>query len=169
MDGAAELEVSAETDGHVIKASLLAHDGEKVGKSLGRVVVAAVACVDDRNFRLHGCNARCTLLGMAHGDYVGVAADGADGIRNALALCGRGAGCLREAENHAAELVHRSLKAEAGAGGRLIEQGRKLLAAALFGVLGRVCDYVVCLIDKLLYFGSRKVKNIIQMSQVVPP
>ncbi len=77
MYRAPELEVTAETDGEVFKASHLAVDGQKVGERLRGVVVTAVAGVDDGHERVHGRHQRRALLGMAHGDDVAVAAHSA--------------------------------------------------------------------------------------------
>ena len=84
MDGAPELEVAAQADRQISEPALFTLDGEHIGQRLGRVVVAAVARVDNRNCRFHGRDQRRALFGMAHGDNVGIAADGEHGVRNAL-------------------------------------------------------------------------------------
>ena len=48
--------------------------------------VAAVAGIDDRYLTELGGGVGSTLLGMAHGDDVGVAADSVDGVAHGLAL-----------------------------------------------------------------------------------
>ena len=49
MHGSSVFEISADTDGEVIKSSRLALDGYKVGERLGGVIVTAVTRVDERN------------------------------------------------------------------------------------------------------------------------
>ncbi len=61
----------------------------KVGEGLGGVIVAAVARVYNRHKRMLCGDNGSALFGVAHGDYVGIAADHRDGIGNAFALGGR--------------------------------------------------------------------------------
>ena len=126
VDGASKLEVAAQADGQVVQTALAAADGHQVGHGLGRVLVAAVACVDDRDAGVPAGPQRCALLGVAHGHDVGVAGDDADGVGHALALGCTGDGLAREAEDMSAEIQHRGLKRKTGAGGRLVEQGGQL-------------------------------------------
>ena len=49
MDGAAELQVTAEADGQMIQPSLAAADGQHVQQRLGGMAVTAVAGIDHRN------------------------------------------------------------------------------------------------------------------------
>ena len=51
MDGAAEFQIAAQTDGQVIEAAFLAMDGQEIGEGLGRVIVPSVAGVDDGDGR----------------------------------------------------------------------------------------------------------------------
>ena len=49
MDRAAEFQVAAEADGKIAQPSFQRTDGMQVGQGLGRVLMSAVAAVDDRN------------------------------------------------------------------------------------------------------------------------
>ena len=126
MDRAAELEVSAQADGQIVQPPLAAADGHQIRHGLGRVLVAAVACVDDRDAGITAGAARRTFFGVTHGDDVGVAGHHADGVGDAFALGCAGDVLTGEAQHMAAEVQHGRLKGEAGAGGRLVEQGRQL-------------------------------------------
>ena len=49
MDGTAEFQIPAQADGEVAQGALQGADGEQVRQCLGRVLMAAVAGIDDRN------------------------------------------------------------------------------------------------------------------------
>ena len=49
MNRTSEFQVSAETNGQVIQVSFQGTDSQQIGKRLGRMLMSAVACVDDRN------------------------------------------------------------------------------------------------------------------------
>ena len=68
-----------------------AFHGENVREGLRRVLVTAVAGIDERHLDVMAGHAGRTLLGMAHGRNVGVAFDGTQRVGDALTLCG-GAG-----------------------------------------------------------------------------
>ncbi len=87
---AAELQVTAETDGQIIQPALAVADGHQVGHGLGGVGVAAVTCVDDRHAGVHGRTQRCALLGVAHGNDVCIVAYHTGGISHRFALAGAG-------------------------------------------------------------------------------
>ena len=150
VDGAAELQVAAAADDQVVQTPLLPLDGEQVGQGLGGVVVAAVTGIDDGNGGIHGCHQRCTLLGVAHGNDIGKAADGLCGVGHALALGGRGTGGIGEAQDLAAQFVHSRLKAQAGTGGGLVKQGCQLLIAALLPIVFRMLDDILRHSDELI-------------------
>ena len=116
MDRASKLEVSAEADRQIVEAALFAVDCQKVCERLGRMVVSAVACVDDRNLRAHRSDKRRALLRVAHGNDVCVAADRAHRIRYALALCCGRAVSGREAECLTAQAQHGRFKAQSCTG-----------------------------------------------------
>ena len=154
MHGAAEFEVAAKAHGEVFKPALAPPYGEQVREGLRRVLVAAVARVDDGHVRAVGGNAGRALLGVAHNGDVRIAGDGADGIRDALAF-GNGAGVgLREADHLAAEAQHGSLKAEARTGARLIEQRCEQLAVAGVRKTRRIGNDLVRKVEDLLQLGS---------------
>ena len=139
----AVFQVAAQTDGEVIQPPHFPGNGQQVGKGLGGVVVAAVSGVDDGNGGRLTCHIGCALFGVAHGDDVGVAADDFGGVRHAFALGGGGRAGLAEADDAAAQLQHRGLKAQAGAGGGLKEQRRQLLVGAFVPVVFRVGNDVL--------------------------
>ena len=169
MHRAAELEVAAQADGEVVEAAALAADGQEVGERLGRVVVAAVARVDDGHRRVHGRYHGRALLGVAHGDDVGVAADDADSVRHALALSRGGAASLGEAEHAAAELEHRGLEAEPRPRGGLEEERRELFILASLAVVLRVGDYLVRLVEQSGYLLGAEVEYVYKVSHFLPP
>ena len=142
MDGAAEFQVAAQTDGQIIEAALLPVDGQQIRQGLGGVVVATVSGVDDGYQRVAGGHQRSTLLGVAHGDDIAVTADGADGVGHALALGGGGAAGGGEAQHLPAQTQHGALEAETGASGGLEEQGGQYFAVALVGIGGGMVDDV---------------------------
>ena len=112
--GAAEFEVAAQTDGHVVETSLQGTDGEQIGQRLRGMLVAAVAAVDDRNAGdLFGHHGRA-LFGMADRSDVRKAGDRPDGVRYALALGHGGTGCIGEAHDASSQVEHGSLRAEPG-------------------------------------------------------
>ena len=166
VDGAAKLEVAAEAHGQVVESPLLALDGEQVRERLRRVVVAAVTGVDDGDLGVHGGDERRALFRVAHGDDVGIAADGADGIGDALALRrGRAAGG-REAEDLAAEREHGGLEAQARPGGGLKEQRGEDLAVALVGIGLRAGDDVVGLGDQFVDLLGAELQNVDQVVHI---
>ena len=116
VDGAAVFQVTAKAHGQVVQSTLFAANGQKVGQRLGGVCVAAVTCVDNGNGGVAGGNQRRALVRVTHGDDVGIAADDLGGIGNALALGGRGAFRLGEADDVTAQLVHSRLKGKTGTG-----------------------------------------------------
>ena len=91
MDGASEFQIAAKANGKAIQTPLLPVDGQKVCQGLGGVVVTTVTCIDDGHLTELSGGIRRALLGMAHGDDVGIAADGVDGVPHSFTL-GGGAG-----------------------------------------------------------------------------
>ncbi len=130
VDGAAELQVAAQADGQVIQPSHAAAYGHEVRQGLGGVLVAAVARIDHRDAGVAGSAQRCALFGVAHGHNVGVAGDYADGVGDAFTLGSAGNVLARKTQHVSAEVQHGRLEGEAGAGGRLVEQGGEFLWAA---------------------------------------
>ena len=143
VDSPAVFQVAAQTDGEVIQPPHFPGNGQQVGKGLGGVIVAAVSGVDDGDGGRLTCHIGCALFGVAHGDDVCVAADNFGGVRHAFALGGGGRTGLAEADDASAQLQHRGLKAQAGAGGGLEEQRRQLLVSAPVPVVFRVGNDVL--------------------------
>ena len=164
MDGASKLQVAAQTDGHVIQTALQTVDGHQVGQGLSGVLMAAVACIDDRNGGVHRGDHRRTLFRMTHGGDVRKAADDADGVGDAFALGGGGRIGRGKADDAAAQLQHGRLKAQAGAGAWLIEQGRELFALADCGVFVRMLDDVVADRKQLINFLNGEIHRIDKMT-----
>ena len=169
VDGAAEFQIAAQTDGQVVEAALFPPDGQQVGQSLGGMEVPAVTGVDDGHTGGTGSHQRSALLRMAHGDNVGVAAHGAHGVGHALALGGGAALGTGKADDIAAQLVHGRLKGQAGTGGGLEEQGGQLLITAGIPVLYRVCDNILCRGNELVQLLHGQIHNINQVTHHTPP
>ena len=164
VDSAPEFQVAAEADGEVVQAALFPVDGQKVGKSLSGMIVAAVTGVDDGHLAVLGGGKRRALLGVAHGNDVGVAADGVDGVAHGLAL-GGGAGVGGgESQHAAAQRQHGGLKTQAGAGGRLKEQSRQLLVGAGVLIFNGVCNNILGGGDQLFDLLHRKIGNVNKIS-----
>ena len=139
--GAAVLQVAAQTDLHVIRRTAHAQDRDHVGQRLGRMEMAAVSRIDDRNGRIQACRLGCALARIAHDDHVRVAGYHVDRVLERLALGRRGGTRIGEADNAAAETHHRSRERQIGSGRRLIEQTAEHLAAAgVYIALGPVDD-----------------------------
>ena len=159
VDGTAELEVAAQADGHIVKAASQGPDGQHVGQSLGRMLVAAVAAVDHGNagglFGHHGG----TLLGMADCGDVREAGDGPDGIRDALALGDGGTGRIRKAHRAAAQVQHGGLRGQTRARRGLIEERCQLFAPAGIGIFFRIRFDVSREIEDLVELAYRKVQR----------
>ena len=102
MDGAAELQIAAQTNGQIIQSAHAAADGHQVGQGLGGVLVTTVTGVDHRNAGVAGSTQRCALLGVAHGNDIGIAGHHPDGVGYALALGGAGHVLAGKAQHMAA-------------------------------------------------------------------
>ena len=160
MDGAAELEVAAEADRHVVETPLFALDRQQVGQRLRRVAVAAVTGIDDRYPGILRGHERRPLLEVAHGDDVREAADHTYGIGHGLALGhGRRVG-VRETDDAAAQLHHGRGETQARTGRGLVEERRQLLSLARLAVFGTVGDDVLRQRNDLFGFGNRQVGRI---------
>ena len=169
MHRAAELEVAAEADGQVFKAALAPPYRKKVCERLRRMLVAAVARVDDGHVRAVGGDAGRALLRVAHDGDVRIAGDGADGVRDALTL-GDGAGVrLREADHLAAQAQHRRLKAKARAGARFVEQCCQPLTGSYIFIGSRVIMDTVCKVHQVERFFQREIRRVDQMSHTQSP
>ena len=106
---------------------------------------------------------------MTHGHNICVAGDHLGGIRHALTLGGGRRTGLTETDDAAAQLPHGSLKAQAGAGGRLEEEGCQLLALAGLSVLIGIGDNVAGGVQQLLQLLNGKINNIDQTSHYLAP
>ena len=168
MNRSAILEVAAEADGETVEFMLMAADGTKIGKSLGRVAVRAVARVDNGDRCILRRNVSRAREGMAHCDDVGIAGNDARSIGYAFALRRRRVSTRLKAENLSAKLEHCRLEGKAGSGGGLEEECCDLLAVASGCIFRGICDYIVGGVKKCADFLLAEVKNIDQASHFAP-
>ena len=169
MDSSAELQIAAKTDGQMIQSPELTVNGQQIRKGLGGMAVTAVTRVDDGHTGSAGRNKGRTLLGMAHGDDICVAAHHLDGVGHALALGGRTVAAIGKAEHIAAELIHGSFKAQSGAGRGFKKQGRQLLTVAGLCILFRLRNDVHGAVDQLLQLHHGEIHDVKQVSHLLPP
>ena len=128
------------------------------------MLMTAVTGIDDRNRRIHRSHPGSAFLIVTHGNDVGIAAHYPDSIRYGFALAHRGAGCGGEALHLAAQTEHSRLKAQAGTGTGLIEQGSQDLAAAAFRIGSGVPDDVVSQVQNPVDLSYTQVGGINQMT-----
>ena len=169
VDGAAKFQVSAQADGETLEGMSVLPDCEKVGERLGGMVVASVTGIDDRDSGPAGGHHRRALLGVAHGNDVGIAAHGLDGIGKAFSLGGGGGACLGEAQNLAAQPEHSGLKAQPGPGGGFKEQSSQQFAAAGILVFSGICHDILGGDKQLLNFLFGEVCDVHEIFHVIQP
>ena len=117
VNGAAVFEVADAGDIEVFECALCFADGIEVEHALGGVLVGTVAGVDDGYGGHFGGVARGAFFWVAHDDEVGVAGDHDDGVVEGFAFLYACSAGVAEAYNAGTELVGRTFKAEACAGG----------------------------------------------------
>ena len=125
MDGAAAFEIAGNRDLHVLEALVLRLQREQVAQRLRRVLVAAVAAVDDGNLRIFGRQPRRAVARMADDDDVGVVGNDPDRVGEAFAF---GRGTYRRigaGDIGAAQPQHGALERQPRARRRLVEQARQ--------------------------------------------
>ena len=160
MHRAAELQVAAQPHRQAGEAALFPADGQQVRQGLGGVRVAAVPRVDHGYGGVHGGHPGRSLLRMAHGDNIRVAADGLHRVRHALPLR-HGAGVRPGHGDHvSAQLVHGRLKAQAGPGAGLKEEGRQFFPPAGLRVIVRVSDDILRPVHQRVQLLQGKIRNI---------
>ena len=152
MDGTAKFQVTAQADGKIVKASLHGTDGEQISECLGRVLMAAVAGIDDGDAGSLGCYQRGALFGMAHGADICVTGNHADGIGNTFSLGCRTAVCAGKSKDAPSEVQHGSFKAEPCTGAGFVEAGRKLLTVTGVGIFLWVVFNVICQSKQFVQF-----------------
>ena len=123
VDGAAVFEVAGHGDNELVQPALGFLDGNEVEQGLARMLVGAVAGVDDGHGGEFGQHAGGAVFGVADDDGVGVAGDDAGSIGQGFAFFGTGIGTVGKADNFAAEPLYGGFEGEAGAGGGLEEAG----------------------------------------------
>ena len=169
MHGTTIFQIAADADGQIVQSAQLPGNGQNIRKGLGGVVVTAVTGIDDRDAGSPGGNVGRALLGVPHGDDIGVAADHPGGIGHALALGGGGGTGLAEAQHRTAQLHHSRFKAQSGTGGRLEKQGRQLLVGAFIPVGFRMGNDVLGGGDQLVQFFYTQFQNAVQTSHAFAP
>ena len=152
----AEFQVAAKADGQMIQPPLALADGHQVDHGLGGMCVAAVTGIDHRHAGTLGGAQRRTLLGVAHGNDVGIVAYHAGGVGHRLALAC--AGKLRpcKAQRLTAQPQHGRLEGKAGAGAGLVEQGSQNAAIAQVGVRRGVSFHPVGKVEQCQLLSQRK-------------
>ena len=149
---------------------LLPADGQQVRQGLGRVVVAAVPGVDDRDGDILRGNKGRALFRVPHGNDIGKAGDRPGCISDALALGDGAAAGVGEADNTAAQLVHGCLKAQPRPGRGLVEERRQLFILALFAVGLGVGDDVLRRGDEVVDLLLGEVADVDQVFfHLLPP
>ncbi len=115
-------DVAADRDGEALEPTLAAADGERVEQRLGRMLVAAVAGVDDGAIDLLRQQLHRARFRMAHHQHVGMhRGQRHRGVDQRFAFFDR-AGRDRHVDDVAAEPLARELERGAGAGRILEEQ-----------------------------------------------
>ena len=165
----AEFQVAAKADGQMIQPPLALADGHQVDHGLGGMCVTAVTGIDHRHAGTLGGAQRRTLLGVAHGNDVGIVAYHAGGVGHRLALAG--AGKLRpcKAQRLTAQPQHGRLEGKAGAGAGLVEQGGQNAPIAEMRIGRGVCLHPVCKVEKGQLFVQRKAVRLNKMSHSHSP
>src|SRR5579885_1092086 len=157
VNGAAAAQVSGDRDLQALQLFVLALQREEIAERLCRVLVRAVAAVDDRDRRVFGGKPRRTVARMADDDDVGVVRDDADGVGETLALGGGTGRGIRACNYVAAETQHRAFERKAGARARLAQEGRE---DRFRGDVGAPADAVgEVRIGELVEIGLRHVED----------
>ena len=164
MYGTAEFQVTAQTNGQVIKMTFFSVDGQQVSQCLCGVVMTAVTGIDDGHGRVHGSNHRRPFFGMTHGDDVCIAAYHAYSIRNAFPFGCRAAVCFGKAQHTAAQFQHSRFKAQAGSGRGFKKEGSQFFSAACVAVFIGIGDDVTSGGNQFVNFLDSQVCNINQIS-----
>ena len=133
------------------------------------MLMAAVACIDDRDAGITAGAQRGTLLGVAHGSNVCHTADHADGIGYGFALGGAGNTGIGEAQYLTAQVQHGCLKRKAGTGARLVEKRCQTLARGNILISGRIIVDTVGKVHQAERFFQRKIRRVDQMSHTQSP
>ena len=166
VDGSAVLQVAAQADDQVVQPAHLSVDGQQVGQGLGGVLMATVTGIDHRDGSTTACHVGSAFLGMAHGNDVGIVADGLCGVRNAFTLGSGGRTGLGEAQHIAAQLQHSCFEAKTGTGGGFKEQGGQgLMLAGIpisFGMGGNILSGG----DQRIQLRNGKIQNRNQASHI---
>ena len=137
VDCAAIFEVADECDVEVVECALSFTDGVEVEHALGRMLVGAVAGIDDGYGGHLGGIARGALFGISHDDEVGIAGNHDDGVVERFAFLYTCSAWVAESNDTCTELVGGAFKTQSCTGGRLEEEGGDDFVAknALLGVL----------------------------------
>ena len=154
-----EFQISAKSNGEIIKTPFQGTDGKQVGKSLRGVLMPAVSGIDNRYSGFLRGNQWGAFLWMAHGAYVCIAGNHTDGIRNTFPF-GSGAGvCTGKAKNASAQIQHGSLEAESCPGTGFIKAGCKFFALACMGIFAGILFNIICQCKQPVQFFHRQIQR----------
>ncbi len=104
-------------------------DGEGIEQRLGRMLVHAVTCIDNRDVKVPRHQVRGPCRRMAHDDAVRThGAQGVSGIDHGFAFLDAGSGGLHKS-GHGPQRLRGEFEGRTGAGGRFVKQKHDALSA----------------------------------------
>ena len=124
VDGASVTQVAGEHDVQTVDVADLAPDRVEIEEGLCRMLVGAVAAVDDRDVDELGGKPSRALHWVSDEQQIGVTLDHADRVGEALSFRLARNGRFREADALAAEATDRTLEGESSSRRRFEEEGR---------------------------------------------
>jgi hypothetical protein len=113
--------ITQEGDGQALDSSKLLTDGEEIQEGLGRVLLAAVATVDDGNRAVLLGSMHTALLGVTEDNGITVASQSSESVLKSLTLLDRRVGS-GNGDGAATKTLHSSIERSRGASGRLVEE-----------------------------------------------
>ena len=111
--GASVLEVAHHGDVDIVECTLGLPDAVQVEHGLRRMLVSAVACIDDRHVGHFAGIACCTFEVVTHHDDIGIVRHHLDSVLERLALRRRTAVWIAESDDTCAKTVAGCFKTEA--------------------------------------------------------
>lgn len=161
MDGAATLEVSGDDDVEPLEPAMLVPECKEIAQRLRRVLVTAVAAIDDGHFGIFGGEHGGAVARVADHKDIGVARRDAHGIGKRLALGRRAGGRIGAADRAAAEPQHRAFEGQPRARARFVEQRAQDRAGADLEAFG---DPVLQLLRaELREIAARDVEDVLDL------
>ena len=146
MHRASVLQVAYHHDVDIVEPSLRLFDREEVKQRLARVLVRAVACIDDRHFGNFTCVAGRSFDIVAHDDHVAIIRNDRDRVVERFTFRYTGVRRVRKSDDASAQVVDRTFETEPRAGGRFKEErcdnfaGKHLLVRIGFEARGKLHD-----------------------------